>query len=91
MPAGMLMPNIVVYLTPHCPYCMRARRLLEEKGVEYSVINVASDSWLWEEMIERSHRYTVPQIFIDDLHVGGFDDMKALDLAGRLDELLGLV
>lgn len=84
------MPNVVVYLTPHCPYCTRARRLLEKKGVEYSIIDVASDGRLWEEMIERSRRYTVPQIFIDDLHVGGFDDMAALDLEGRLDEVLGL-
>jgi len=86
----MSMPNVVVYLTPHCPYCTRARRLLEKKGVEYSIIDVASDGRLWEEMIERSRRYTVPQIFIDDLHVGGFDDMAALDLEGRLDEVLGL-
>jgi len=84
------MPNIVVYLTPLCPYCYRARRLLDEKGVEYTVINVAGDDGLWEKMTERSRRYTVPQIFIDDLPIGGFDDMAALDADGKLDGLLGL-
>ena len=84
------MPNIVVYLTPLCPYCTRARRLLDGKGVGYTVINVAGDDRLWEEMTGRSHRYTVPQIFVDDLHIGGFDDMAALDADGKLDSLLGL-
>ncbi len=82
--------NVVVYVTPLCPYCSRARRLLDKKGVEYTVINVAADSRLWDEMTERSRRYTVPQIFIGEHHVGGFDDMTVLDMEGRLDELLGL-
>ena len=85
-----MMQNVVIYLTPLCPYCTRARRLLDKKGVEYTVLNVAADDRLWNEMIDRSQRHTVPQIFVDDIHVGGFDDMAALDMEGRLDELLGL-
>ncbi len=85
-----MMQNVVIYLTPLCPYCTRARRLLDKKGVEYTVLNVAADDRLWTEMIDRSHRHTVPQVFVDDFHVGGFDDMAALDMEGRLDQLLGL-
>jgi len=84
------MPNVVIYLTPVCPYCVRARHLLDKKGVEYTVIDVADDTELWDEMSRRSRRDTVPQVFIDDIHVGGFDDMAALDVDGELDELLGL-
>lgn len=84
------MPNVVIYLTPICPYCVRARFLLDKKGVEYTVIDVATDTKLWDEMSRRSKRDTVPQVFIDDRHVGGFDDMAALDVDGELDELLGL-
>ena len=84
------MPNVVIYLTPACPYCVRALRLLDKKGVEYTVIDVANDTALWDEMSKRSKRDTVPQIFIDEIHVGGFDDMAALDVDGELDEMLGL-
>ncbi len=84
------MSNVVIYLTPICPYCNRARRLLERKGVEYTIIDVARDTALRDEMERRSGRETVPQIFIDHQHIGGFDDMAALDLDGELDKILGL-
>ncbi len=83
--------KVVMYATASCPYCMRARRLLDKKGVTYQEINVDDDPALWDEMQRVSKRNTVPQIFIDDFHVGGFDDMAELDMEGRLDELLGLV
>jgi len=84
------MPKVLIYLTPICPYCVRARLLLDKKGVEYTVVDVGNDTKLRDEMTRRSKRDTVPQIFIDDFHVGGFDDMAALDVDGELDELLGL-
>lgn len=67
---------------------MAARFLLKNKGVEYQDINVSSDAALREEMEQRSGRQTVPQIFIGDTHVGGYDDINALEGAGKLDELL---
>lgn len=84
------MPEVVVYLTQHCPYCIRAQMLLDRKGVAYRAIDVGGEPRLWAEMEARSRRSTVPQIFIGDYHVGGFDDMAALDAEGRLDPLLGL-
>jgi glutaredoxin 3 len=84
------MPEVVVYLTPYCPYCVRAEALLERKGVTYHAIDVGNNPALWAEMEAKSRRNTVPQIFIDDYHVGGFDDMAALDAEGRLDPLLGI-
>ena len=84
------MSNVVIYLTPICPYCSRARRLLDKKGVAYTVIDVAGDDDLWAEMSKRSGQETVPQVFIDDRHIGGFDDMAALDVDGELDRILGL-
>ena len=84
------MSNVVVYLTPISPYCNRARQLLEQKGVDYSIIDVAGDSALWDEMLRRSGRETVPQIFVGQKYIGGFDDMAALDMDGELDKILGL-
>jgi len=84
------MPKVVVYSTNVCPYCVRAKTLLLRKGVEYEELNIDQDMSLMEEMMERSQRRTVPQIFIDDFHVGGYDDMAELDAEGRLDELLGI-
>jgi glutaredoxin 3 len=81
-------PNIVVYLTDWCPYCARARGLLERKGAKFEVINVDERPEARTEMITRSGRRTVPQIFIGDTHVGGCDDLYALDAAGGLDSLL---
>lgn len=84
------MPRIVMYATAVCPYCVRAEALLKRKGVaEIEKIRVDLDPTRREEMLTRSNgQRTVPQIFIDDFHVGGCDDLHALDRAGKLDELL---
>jgi glutaredoxin 3 len=79
-----------MYTTAHCPYCVRARRLLDAKGVSYQEIRIDRDTQQRTEMEARSGRSSVPQVFIDDFHVGGFDDMSELDLDGKLDQLLGL-
>jgi len=84
------MPNVVVYSTAICPYCVRAKALLKRKGVVFQEIMIDSDRALMREMMERSQRRTVPQIFIGDHHVGGYDDMAELDSLGELDLLLGL-
>ncbi|GAB4166555.1 MAG: glutaredoxin 3 [Thalassobaculales bacterium] len=83
------MAEIVVYSSMWCPYCARAKALLDRKGVTYQEVDVFSDSRRREEMrIRAGGRNTVPQIFIGDTHVGGCDDLHALDAAGRLDPLL---
>ena len=82
------MSNVILYASPLCGYCQRAKALLDKKGVEYTFLNVDQDPRLWQEMVERSRRNTVPQIFIDDFQVGGYDDLMALDQAGKLDALL---
>lgn len=84
------MPHVVMYTTAICPYCVRAKVLLQRKGVDYEERRIEGSRELMREMLERSQRRTVPQIFIDDLHVGGFDDLADLDMEGRLDELLGV-
>ena len=84
------MPKVIVYTTRVCPYCVRAKYLLDRKGVGYEELNIEEDRTLMREMLERSKRRTVPQIFIDDYHVGGYDDLAELDSAGELDRLLGL-
>lgn len=84
------MPTVVFYCTTHCPYCIRARMLLEKKGVTYTEINLDSQPDKRPEMEKLSGRTSVPQIFIDDYHVGGFDDMVELDMDGELDTKLGL-
>ncbi len=82
------MPKIEVYATQTCPYCRMAEALLDRKGVEYTKIFIDGDAEAWTKMEERSKRKTVPQIFIGDHHVGGFDDLSALNAAGELDPLL---
>lgn len=82
------MAKIEIYTKPYCPYCERAKALLEQKGAEYKEIVASSDPKLRAEMNERSGRFTYPQIFIDDLHVGGCDDLMALNQRGGLDPLL---
>lgn len=82
------MPVIEVYSTKYCFYCVRAKRLLEQKDAKYQEIAIDSDPDKRQEMIERSKRFTVPQIFIDNFHVGGFDDLAKLDRDGKLDSLL---
>lgn len=80
--------NIDVYSSRWCGFCMRAKMLLDSKGVEYNEIDVDQDSALRAQMMQRSGRRTVPQIFIDEVHVGGCDDLYALERSGQLDELL---
>lgn len=83
------MPSIEIYTSAFCPYCHRAKALLERKGASYEEIDVTMDSKARAEMSERSHGgRTVPQIFIGDRHIGGSDDLHALDAAGKLDALL---
>lgn len=79
---------VKMYATRFCPYCMRARALFLRKSVVYEEINVDSDPGLWAEMERLSGRDTVPQIFIGELSIGGYDDMVALDRMGKLDTLL---
>ncbi len=81
--------TVVMYTTRTCPYCAAARALLAGKGVDYTEIDIGAVPARREEMETRSGRRTVPQIFIGDTHVGGYDDMAALDRSGRLDPLLG--
>ena len=83
------MPKITIYTTPICPYCVRAKSLLKKKGATYEEIDVFMDAKARTEMEEKSGgARTVPQIFIGDTHVGGSDDLYALDHAGKLDALL---
>jgi thioredoxin reductase (NADPH) len=83
------MPRIVIYTKPGCPYCERAKRLLTEKGQTWTEIDVEAEPDRRAEMIERSGRTSVPQIWIGDHHVGGFDDLADLERRGELDGLLG--
>ncbi len=82
------MSKVEIYTTRYCPYCIRAKHLLNKKNVEYIEYAVDDDRTLREEMEQRSKRTSVPQIFIDDHHVGGFDDMLILDMNDELDALL---
>lgn len=85
------MAKIELYTTMFCPYCARARSLLQKKGVSFADIDVMGDDDKREEMIARAGgRRTVPQIFIDGRHIGGSDELVALDREGKLDPLLGL-
>ena len=84
------MPEILIYTTNICTYCLMAKRLLDKKGVSYTEINVDSQLGLREEMMRKTKRRSVPQIYIGDVHVGGFDDLYALDQQKKLDALLGL-
>lgn len=79
---------VLMYSTKYCPYCIRARQLLESKGVDYRDIAVDSEPELKQEMMQRSGRRTVPQIWIGEQHVGGFDDLAQLEMNGELDTLL---
>lgn len=82
--------NVTVYTTQRCPFCVKALSLLDAKGVGYTEINIENKPNLRQEMESRAQRKTVPQIFIGDIHVGGCDDIYALENNGRLDGLLGL-
>ena len=85
------MAIVEIYSSIWCPFCYRAKRLLEQKGVDYKEIEVSDDPTLKSEMLSRSDgRYTVPQIFIDGAGIGGSDELVALNQSGKLDTLLGL-
>nr|WP_198482355.1 glutaredoxin 3 [Methylotuvimicrobium alcaliphilum] len=83
-----MMSNIIIYTSTFCPYCTMAKRLLDKKGAVYSEINVDAEPGLRQEMVLKTKRRTVPQIYIGDFHVGGFDDLYALEQQSRLDPLL---
>lgn len=83
------MAKIEIYTKATCPYCHRAKALLNSKGASFDEIAIDGDADMREKMIARSGRSTVPQIFIDEQHVGGCDDLHALDARGGLDPLLG--
>ncbi len=78
------MARIELYTTPSCPYCLRAKRLLQERGVAYEEFDVANDADLRASVVERSGRRTVPQIFIDGRSIGGYDELAELDRSGEL-------
>jgi glutaredoxin 3 len=82
------MAKIEIYTTPWCGYCARAKSLLEKKGAAYEETDVMEDAGKRSEMRERSKRTTVPQIFINGQHIGGSDELAALEQAGKLDALL---
>lgn len=83
------MTNITIYTTQMCGFCLAAKRLLKQKGAEYDEIDVSFDAEARKVMIERANGgRTVPQIFVGDRHVGGCDDLYALDASGELDRLL---
>ncbi len=77
-----------MYTTGLCPYCYRAKKLFDDKGVAYEEIDIMFTPGKRDEMIKRSGRRTVPQVFVGDIHVGGYDDLAAMEAAGRLDPLL---
>jgi glutaredoxin 3 len=80
--------NIIIYSASYCPYCVRAKDLLKRKGVTFTEIMVDEDDAKRDEMIAKTNRRTVPQIFINDQHVGGCDDLYALEKEGKLSKLL---
>lgn len=82
------MASITVYSTQFCPYCVRAKQLLESKGLAYEEVRVDRDPQLRQVMMQRSGRRTVPQIWVGETHVGGFDDLWRLNHIGKLDDLV---
>jgi glutaredoxin 3 len=85
------MAKVTMYSTAVCPYCINAERLLTSKGVtDINKVRIDLQPELRNEMMQKTGRRTVPQIYIDDRHIGGFDDLRALDLAGGLDPLLAM-
>ena len=82
------MAKVILYSSDHCPYCVNAKSLLEQKNIAFTELRVDTDPQLREEMITKSGRRTVPQIFINDPPIGGCDDLYALNRSGELDKLL---
>ncbi|HMV60257.1 MAG TPA: glutaredoxin 3 [Agitococcus sp.] len=83
-----MMAQVVIYTTRICPYCVRAKQLLQRKGVAYEEVDVSNDHATRMQLVERTKQRTVPQIFINDQHIGGCDDLYALERQGALDPLL---
>jgi GrxC family glutaredoxin len=81
--------RVEIYTTPNCSFCVRAKRLLDARGIPFREIDLATDDALRAEIIQRTGRRTVPQIFIDERSIGGFEELAALDAAGELAGLLG--
>ena len=84
----MSQPKVVVYSGRFCGYCTAAERLFQSKNIKYELIKVDEDKEMFDHMMKITGRRTIPQIFIDEFHVGGFDDLSALNQSGKLDELL---
>ncbi|MDR7231072.1 glutaredoxin 3 [Caulobacter sp. BE264] len=82
------MAKVTIYTRPFCPYCSRAVALLNDKGADFTEIEAGMDPALRQEMMQRSGRNTFPQIFVGEQHIGGCDDMMALESEGKLDALL---
>lgn len=83
------MKTVEIYTSPFCGYCHAAKRLLAQKGVSFAEIDVAGDPELRQQMMRRANgRHTVPQIFVGETHVGGFDDLASLERSGKLDPIL---
>ncbi|MBJ7551410.1 glutaredoxin 3 [Marinomonas ostreistagni] len=82
------MANVTIYSSNYCPFCVRAKQLLQHKQADFNEILVDGNHSLRQEMMQKSGRHTVPQIWIGDRHVGGCDDLFALESAGELDALL---
>ncbi|MEK9872660.1 MAG: glutaredoxin 3 [Betaproteobacteria bacterium] len=82
------MPNVELYSTDWCPFCRRAEKLLSDKGIGFTKIKLDDEPGRKEELVNRSGRRTVPQIFIAGLHIGGCDDLFAIERSGQLDKLL---
>ncbi|ATC32888.1 glutaredoxin 3 [Caulobacter sp. SL161] len=82
------MAKVTIYTRPFCPYCSRAVALLNDKGADFTEIEAGMDPALRQEMMQRSGRNTFPQIFVGEQHIGGCDDMMALEDQGKLDALL---
>jgi glutaredoxin 3 len=83
------MKDVEIFTKPGCPYCVRAKALLDRKGVRYREVDVSRDPAKAREVVERSGRLTVPQVFADGTPLGGYDDIQALESQGRLDDALG--
>jgi glutaredoxin 3 len=83
-------PKVVIYATGWCGYCERARQIFRRKGVEFDEVDIESGAAARREMLERSGRRSVPQVFIGERHIGGSDDLLALEASGELDALLGV-
>jgi glutaredoxin 3 len=82
------MAQVIIYTTRICPYCVRAKQLFQRKGIHYQEIDVSNDQETRLQLVARTKQRTVPQIFINDQHIGGCDDLYALERQGALDPLL---